>query len=80
LVAVVREVEEAGELAWAQVAARFNELSPFQDSRIRNSKQCRERYTNHLDTDVVKGDWTPQEDIAILQLIDRNGKKWTTFI
>ena len=33
----------------------------------RIGKQCRERWFNHLDPDIKKGDWTPDEDAVLFE-------------
>ena len=43
----------AGNIKWSVIAAQL-------PGRI--GKQCRERWFNHLDPDIKKGDWTPDED------------------
>lgn len=42
----------------------------------RISKQCRERYINHLDPDLNKGAWTEEEDKILLELQPTNWNKW----
>ena len=42
----------------------------------RTAKQCRERYTNHLDPDIKKGNWTVDEDKLIAEGHKRLGNKW----
>lgn len=42
----------------------------------RTAKQCRERYHNHLDPSIKKGDWTQIEDTVIIQQQDLLGNKW----
>lgn len=34
----------------------------------RNRKQCRDRYMNHLNSGVKKGDWTREEDNLIFEM------------
>lgn len=43
----------------------------------RAGKQCRERWLNHLDTRVIKSDWTPEEDVILLEAQQRVGNKWS---
>ena len=50
---IVRAMKEGRQLTWMQIAARI-------PGRI--GKQCRERWTNHLDPSLKKGGWTPEED------------------
>lgn len=43
----------------------------------RNSKQCRDRWTNHLAlAGEIATNWTEEEDIQILKLYQEIGKKW----
>jgi Myb-like DNA-binding protein FlbD len=43
----------------------------------RSSKQCRERWFNHLDPNVLKHPWTPEEDQIIFQQHMKLGSKWS---
>ena len=43
----------------------------------RTSKQCRERYNNHLHIRIRKGEWTPEEDEIILKLHSNFGSQWS---
>jgi hypothetical protein len=42
----------------------------------RSSKQCRERWMNHLRPDVKKGNWTEAEDRAIVELQQTLGNRY----
>ena len=42
----------------------------------RTAKQCRERYHNHLDPSIKKGDWTEAEDTIIIERQQTLGNKW----
>ena len=48
----------AGNIKWSVIAAQL-------PGRI--GKQCRERWFNHLDPDIKKGDWTPDEDAVLFE-------------
>ena len=43
---------------------------------MRNGKQCRERWRNHLRPELNKGDWTQEEDVAIWSRVQQLGTKW----
>jgi len=43
----------------------------------RSSKQCRERWFNHLDPNVSKVAWTPEEDQRIFDQHQKLGGKWS---
>lgn len=42
----------------------------------RTGKQCRERFHNHLDQGIKKGDWTEEEDRIIIILQRAMGNQW----
>ncbi|KAA8498941.1 Transcriptional activator Myb [Porphyridium purpureum] len=42
----------------------------------RSSKQCRERWLNHLQPSAHKSAWTAEEDALIAQLHSQHGNKW----
>lgn len=42
----------------------------------RNAIQCSGRYTR-IKPGIKKGSWTPEEDKKVLELVQKNGKKWT---
>ena len=43
----------------------------------RTSKQCRERWHNHLDPSVKKGPWTAEEDAILLAAHEDLGNAWS---
>jgi hypothetical protein len=44
----------------------------------RSSKQCRERWFNHLDPSVRKNPWTMEEDNLVFRQVRSIGMKWST--
>ena len=42
----------------------------------RNGKQCRQRYHNHLNMNIQKIEWSPQEDEKLVGLHKKLGNKW----
>lgn len=56
---LIDKVSRDGAHSWANIARVFH--------GTRKDKQCRERWFNHLCPDVNKGEWTPEEDEAILK-------------
>ncbi|KAF7025294.1 hypothetical protein CFC21_037497 [Triticum aestivum] len=55
---------------------RWNELASAAGLR-RTGKSCRLRWLNYLRPDVRRGDFTPQEQLLILELHFRWGKRWS---
>ena len=60
-------VKKWGARNWTQIAKNLPR---------RIGKQCRERWHNHLDPNVVKRKWTIEEDIAIVKLHRKHGNRW----
>ena len=46
-------------------ARNWSELAVWMTPRT--GKQCRERWVNHLNSNVKKGDWTEEEDRTLIQ-------------
>ena len=65
-----------GQRAWAAVARQLNSLI-HNGEPVRMGKQCRERFFNHLDPTLNKGQWTNEEDLYILKKQQRVGNKWS---
>ncbi|KAJ1450142.1 Homeodomain-like protein [Pelagophyceae sp. CCMP2097] len=65
---IIVECMRSGRMSWLEVAARI-------PGRI--GKQCRERWTNHLDPHLKKGGWTQDEDTIMSEAQNRWGNAWT---
>ncbi|CAD8096872.1 unnamed protein product [Paramecium sonneborni] len=57
---------------WSQISQELNQNS----SVYRSSKQCRERWLNHLNPKISKEPWTDEEDIKLLQTVKEIGRRW----
>jgi hypothetical protein len=67
--AIVREMvmrHGVGNVKWSVIASRL-------EGRI--GKQCRERWFNHLDPSINKGEWTPEEDRAVFEAQKQFGNR-----
>ncbi|CAD8078370.1 unnamed protein product [Paramecium primaurelia] len=53
---------------WKQIA---NEIPN------RTGRQIRERYVNHLDSNIIKTPWTKQEDKKIWEMYQKMGTRWS---
>lgn len=56
-----------GKVKWSCIAAEL-------PGRI--GKQCRERWFNHLDPAIKKGDWSPEEEVIIYEAQRHFGNRW----
>lgn len=52
----------------------WTKLASFLPGRI--GKQCRERWRNHLDPDVNRDPWSPDEDNTLIALHEQYGNQW----
>ena len=64
---VLQLVEKYGQKKWSTIAKELGG---------RLGKQCRERWYNHLNPDIKKGNWTKEEDSVILDSHRKMGNKW----
>ena len=67
---LVEAVHRGGTGNWNAIAAVVG----------RNQKRCRERWFNHLDTTMRKGEWTEEEDRIIDEAVARIGHKWVDIV
>lgn len=61
-------VNKHGPKRWSLIAEKISH---------RTSKQCRERWHNHLQPNISKARWTVEEDDLICKLHVKYGNKWT---
>jgi hypothetical protein len=52
---------------WSDIAARVGR---------RNGRQCRQRYEQYLSPEIVRGEWTEEEDVRLRELHEEYGPKW----
>tara|TARA_B110001452_G_scaffold264477_1_gene267544 strand:- start:3314 stop:4591 length:1278 start_codon:yes stop_codon:yes gene_type:complete len=63
-------VKDRGPSKWSSIASRVPG---------RSGKQCRERWHNHLNPSIFKGEWLPEEDASILESFLEHGSSWAAF-
>jgi hypothetical protein len=54
---------------------RWNKIAKVFSNR--NAKQIRDRYINYLDPEIVKGKFSVDEDLLILDLHSKYGNRWS---
>lgn len=64
---MIRLVQIHGTKKWSFIARQLNG---------RLGKQCRERWYNHLNPDINKGEWTDEEDRILLDAHEELGNRW----
>jgi Myb-like DNA-binding domain len=64
---ILREKRQLYGRKWAKIAAHLPG---------RQGKQCRERFVNHLDTELKKGEWTDDEEAILIAMHEHYGNRW----
>lgn len=64
---ILRLVVQYGDENWTEIARHVLN---------RSSRQCRERYRQHLDPSLKRGDWSDHEDVQLMRLFKRHGSNW----
>jgi hypothetical protein len=64
---IIREKQALYGRKWAKIAAHLPG---------RQNKQCRERFVNHLDSELKKGEWTDDEEAILIAMHEHHGNRW----
>jgi hypothetical protein len=67
--------QKPGSIAWREIAFEMFLMSG--QKYFRNSTQCREKWFNHLSPQMVKTEWTLEEDKFMFELILQNNCRWS---
>ena len=65
-----------GSRKWTAIAQELNQTF-YEGEDFRTGKHCREHWLNHLDPNLKKSEWTPDEDQVIFTNQARIGNKWS---
>ena len=60
----------------ALYGAKWGKIARFLPGR--QGKQCRERFVNHLDPELKKGEWSGDEEAILIVAHQTNGNKWAS--
>jgi hypothetical protein len=69
-------IEAEGAKHWTSIAKELNDKA-HNSMAVRHGKQCRERWYNHLDPALKKGNWTHEEDLFLLEKQQELGNHWS---
>ena len=61
---------------WTSIAKALNDKA-HNGMSVRHGKQCRERWYNHLDPNLKKGNWSREEDLFLLEKQLELGNHWS---
>lgn len=64
-----------GKKKWSMIAQKLND-SVHNGLKMRQSRQCRERWFNHIDPFMNRDSWTEQEDMLLIEKQKELGTKW----
>ncbi len=62
---------------WSQISKEL--FLRGEQNSYKSSRNCRERWFNHIDPSIVKS-WSTEEDLILLRSIKSDGKKWSHVI
>jgi hypothetical protein len=66
---------KAAKLRWGQIASTLN-TEIHHSVRVRTGKQCKERWSNHLNPDINRSEWSAKEELVLLELYRDLGNRW----
>lgn len=70
------EYGQNNKFKWANISQSFNQKISSKNN-FRLGKHCRERFFNHLNPRLRKGDWSNQEDVILLTNYLKFHKRWS---
>ncbi|CAG9323021.1 unnamed protein product [Blepharisma stoltei] len=70
------ELVESSITKWGNIANLINN-EIHKGLKIRTGKHCKERWNNHLNPEIRRGNWTDEEDVRLLELHKELGNKWS---
>lgn len=71
---LIELINQFGKKKWSKIAKHLN--NQFHQERI--GKNCRERWNNHLNPEINKGEWSYEEDLNLLVSYKKYGRKWSS--
>ena len=64
-----KEIKDISNINWNKISEKFEN---------KNARQCQTRWQNILDPNRVKGPWTKEEDLKLIELVKKFGpEKWS---
>ncbi|CAK61515.1 unnamed protein product (macronuclear) [Paramecium tetraurelia] len=71
---VLKELQQFKPNKWCEIALDLMRIckTPY----VRQGKQCRDRWINKLDPNIVNLPWTREEELLLFKEIEQRGKKW----
>jgi hypothetical protein len=73
---LLKIVSSRGAKAWSGIAKELNAMI-HDGAKVRQGRHCRERWFNHVDPSLIKGNWSEEEDDLLFQLHQEFGNRWS---
>lgn len=73
---LLRELIQENKTRWSEISYRLN-TDMHKGLQVRSGKQCKERWNNHLNPHINRGEWTLEEDVSLLELFQNKGNRWS---
>jgi hypothetical protein len=73
---LLRGLIQENKTRWSEISYRLN-TEVHKGLQVRSGKQCKERWNNHLNPHINRGEWTLEEDIRLLELFQNKGNRWS---
>ena len=61
---------------WSKVAAVLN-TQVHRGLPVRTGKKCKERWNNHVNPGIRRGEWSREEDLRLMQAFQQLGNQWS---
>jgi hypothetical protein len=73
---LLKIVSSRGAKAWSGIAKELNAMI-HDGAKVRQGRHCRERWYNHVDPGLIKGNWSTEEDDLLIKLHSELGNRWS---
>lgn len=73
---LLKIVNSRGAKAWSGIAKELNAMI-HDGAKVRQGRHCRERWYNHVDPGLIKGNWSTEEDDLLIKLHAEFGNRWS---
>ena len=73
---LLKIVNSRGAKAWSGIAKELNAMI-HDGAKVRQGRHCRERWYNHVDPGLIKGNWSTEEDDLLVKLHSEHGNRWS---
>lgn len=73
---LLKQMLTEGKKKWGVIASAINQQF-HKGLKVRTGKQCKERWNNHINPLIDRGDWTALDDLHLLESHKKLGNRWS---